>query len=102
MQLRFLQRVIIIQYLDANNLYGWVMSQPLPTGRFKWVDIKPEEVHKLSKREHFGYILKVNVRYPTELHNSHNELPFMYEKIKINRVEKLTMNLNDKRGMSST
>ena len=26
-----------IQYLDANNLYGWAMSQPLPTGEFKWL-----------------------------------------------------------------
>ena len=27
-----------LQYLDANNLYGWEMSQPLPSGRFKWVN----------------------------------------------------------------
>ena len=26
-----------IQYLDANNLYGWAMSQPMPTGGFQWV-----------------------------------------------------------------
>ena len=30
-----------LQYLDAINLYGWAMSQPLPTGRFKWVDVNP-------------------------------------------------------------
>ena len=27
-----------LQHLDANNMYGWVMSQQLPTGGFKWVD----------------------------------------------------------------
>ena len=37
-----------IQYLNANNLYRWAMSQLLPTGAFKSVDVKPEEVYELS------------------------------------------------------
>ena len=80
-----------LQYLDANNLYGWTMSQLLPTGGFRWVD----DVSKLSKRK--GYLLEVNVKYPKELHNLYNDLPFMCKKIEINRVEKLFPNLNDKR-----
>ena len=40
-----------LQYLDASNLYGWAMSQPLPTGRFTWIDINPDEIHKLAKRK---------------------------------------------------
>ena len=33
-------------YLDANNLYGWVKSQPLPTSHFKW--LTDEEIEELD------------------------------------------------------
>ena len=86
------------QYLDANNLYGWAMSQPLPTGGFRWVDIEPNEISELATRTDKGYILEIDVSYPTELHNQHNDLPFMCEGIEINRVEKLVPNLRDKKS----
>ena len=38
-----------LEYLDANNLYSWAMSQPLQTGRFKWVDVKPDKIRKTCK-----------------------------------------------------
>ena len=85
-----------IQYLDANNLYGWAMSQPLPTGGFKWVNIGIDQVRNLSKKEDYGYILEVDVKYPTEIHDSHNELPFICERLNINGVTKLVPNLKDK------
>ena len=93
-----------LQHLDANNLYGWAMSQPLPTGKFKLVDIKnleqrPQNLKKtidlMMKRDR-GYLLEVDVNYPKELHDHHNDLPFMCEKIKINGVEKLVPNLYNK------
>ena len=46
-----------LQYLDANNLYGWAMSQPLPTGGFKWV--MPDEIEEHSDK---GYLLELEVR----------------------------------------
>ena len=66
-----------LQYLDANNLYGWAMSQPLPTGGFRWVDTELNEISELATGTDKGYILEVDVSYPDELHNPHNDLPFM-------------------------
>ena len=87
-----------LQYLDANNLYGWAMSQPLPTGGFKWVDVNPNEISELATRTDKSYLLEVDVSYPKELHNPHNDLPFMCEWMEINGVEKLVPNLRDKKN----
>ena len=45
------KKVNYLQYLDANNLYGWAMSQQLPAGGFKWVEVKPGEISKQAKLE---------------------------------------------------
>ena len=87
-----------LQYLDANNPYGWSMSQKLPTGGFKWVhDVTPDEIGRLVKYNNKGYLLEVDAKYPKELHDLHNDLLFMCEKMKINKVEKLVPNLYDKK-----
>ena len=80
------------------------MSQPLPTGKFKWIDVRENEVEPkkmvktLAKNSiwGYGYLLEVDVEYPEELHNHHNDLPFLYEKSKVNGVEKLVPNIYDK------
>ena len=82
-----------LQYLDANNLYGWAMSQPLPTGRFHLADVHPDEISELVNRSDRGYLLEVDVAYPRELNDYHNDLPFMCGRMKINGVEKLVPNL---------
>ena len=87
-----------LQYLDANNLYGWAMSQPLPTGGFHWVEFDEGKdlkyiVNKLAKHEDHGYLLEVDVAYPRKLHDYHIDLPYMCAKMKINGVEKLVPNL---------
>ena len=82
-----------LQYLDANNLYGWAMSQLLPTIGVCWVDVKPNEISKLANHSEKGYLLEVDVAYPRELHDYHNDLPFMCERMVIGEVEKLVPNL---------
>ena len=90
-----------LQYLDANNLYGWAMSQALPTGEFRWINCDSWNpvrlVDMFSTEQKYGYLLEVDVDYPEELHNLHNDIPFMCVKMKVNGVEKLIPNLYDKR-----
>ena len=90
-----------LQYLDANNLYGWAMSQKLLTGGFKWVSdmgrFTSEKIGRLVKHDSKGYLLEVDVKYPEGLHDMHNEILFMCEKMKINKVEKLVPYLYDKK-----
>ena len=87
-----------IQYLDANNLYGWAMSQKLPTHGFRWVDLnKKEVINLLEKRDtNQGYIFEVDLEYPESLWKSHNDYPLAPEKIKIDNVEKLICSFKTK------
>ena len=50
-----IQESTYIQYLDANNLYGWAMPQPLPTCGFKWADVQIDEISELAKLKNNGY-----------------------------------------------
>jgi len=69
-----------IQYLDANNLYGWAMSLPLPVRGFKWMtDLK--NWREFSDQEGRGCILAVDLEYPKKLHDLHNEYPLAPERI---------------------
>ncbi|XP_068735762.1 uncharacterized protein [Montipora capricornis] len=75
-----------IMYLDANNLYGWAMSQYLPTGGFKWMIKKQIDNIDLARyREDStkGLILEVDLAYPKELHDLHNDYPLAPEKVKV-------------------
>ena len=77
-----------LAYLDANNLYGWAMMKPLPVGDFKWM-----EERELEHWENFPCILEVDLDYPKDLHDLHNDYPLAPERLKIGGVEKLIPNL---------
>ena len=87
-----------IQYLDANNLYGWAMTQSLPTHGFKWINnITKEKVmeilektnHIMLNRGRKGYVFEVDMEYPSTLWDEHNDYPLAPEKLIVNGVEKL-------------
>ena len=75
-------------YQDANNLYGWAMCKRLPTGNFKWLNNLPETseeiesfLNKYTEDSDCGIILEVDLEYPKELHDLHNEYPCAPEKM---------------------
>ena len=77
-----------IMYLDANNLYGWAMSQYLPTGNFKWMTDKKISKIDLGKYKadgKKGLILEIDLEYPRELHDIHNDYPVTPEKVKVSK-----------------
>ena len=77
-----------IMYLDANNLYGWAMSQYLPTGGFRWMTQKQIDKTNLAlykEDSKKGLILEVDLEYPKELHDLHNDYPLAAEKIKVEK-----------------
>ena len=86
-----------ISYLDANNLYGWAMCKPLPTHGLEWmVQDELNNWKKLSDNEGTGCILEVDLEYPKELHDLHNDYPLAPELMEVNKIEKLIPNLNNK------
>ena len=70
-----------IMYYDANNLYGWAMSQPLPIGKFEWCLVFPtlHQIRRWRSNRKIGYILEVDLDYPEELHDEHNAYPLAPE-----------------------
>ena len=81
-----------IAYLDANNLYGWAMSKPLPTHGFKWM-----KVNELETLEKHSCILEVDLEYPKSLHDLHSDYSLAPEQIEANKIDKLIPNLWNKK-----
>ena len=93
-----------IQYLDVNNLYGWAMSKKLPVNGFKWLDsdkineINKDFIKNYDENNDKGYILEVDVKYPKRLHELHSDLPFLLERMEVNKCKKLVCNLFNKKN----
>ena len=71
---------------DANDLYVWAMSQYLPYSRFKWLgkkEISDFCLNSVSNNSLIDYVLDVDLEYPSELHDLHNDYPLAAEKLKI-------------------
>ena len=93
-----------ITYLDANNLYGWAMSQYLSYSGFKWLNQKEISdfcLNSISENSSIGYILEFDLKYPSELHELHNDYPLAADKLEIsqNMLSKYCSNIANKYGI---
>ena len=75
-----------LMYLDANNLYGWAISQKLPGNGFKCAEklskFNERFIKSYNENSDKGYFLKVDVEYQNKLFNLHKNLPFLPERKK--------------------
>ena len=75
-------------------------SQKLPVNKFEWIEdtfqFNEDFINNYNEEGDEGYFLEVDVQYPETLHEIHNDLPFLPERVKIKIVEELVTNLHDK------
>ena len=70
-------------YFDANNSYRYTMSQYLLYTEFKWLnrnEIDKFDANSSEGNSLIGYILEVDLYYPDDLHELHNDYPSALEK----------------------
>ena len=95
---------IFLAYLDVSNLYGWAMSEKLPVDNFKWeTDLSiftMDFIKNYNEESDTGYLLYVDVEYPKNLRKSHEDLPFLPNRMKVNKVNKIICNQYDKHKYS--
>lgn len=92
-----------LMYFDVNSLYGYAMSQPLPIGKYEWLDVSSTNINTILNStvdSDYGYLVEADFDYPDHLHDLHNDYPFLCEKLKVNgsKHEKLILNLNEKKN----
>ena len=79
------------------------MSQKLPLNSFKWVKslskFNEDFIKKYDEDSNTGYFLEVDVEYPKTLFNSHKDLPFLPERKKVEKVEKLICSIGEKKNV---
>lgn len=69
-------------YLDATNLFGPIISQPLATGNFQLISTEePYKIYVLTIDDdsNFGYVFEIDIEYYADLDNFHQELLFLPE-----------------------
>ena len=91
---------LYIPYWDVNNLYDWAISQKLPWNNFQLIkdtfQLNEDFIKIYNQESDEKYFLEVDVQYPEKIHELHNDLPFLQERMKTEKTEKLGASLHDK------
>ena len=95
--------------MDANNLYGYAVSKKLPVDTrlpVEWEEdlstIDQDFIKKYDEDSDVGYFIEADVEYPKELHTLHSDLPYLPERVEVNKCKKLICNLYDKKNVDHT
>ena len=86
-------------YIDANNLYGWAMSEKLPISNFGWCQINEDEIRSYDTNSDIGYIVEVDLTVPKDLHNYFNDYPPAPEHLEIRdeMISPISAHIREKR-----
>ena len=78
-----------LQYWDGNDLYGWAMLRKLPVNNYEWIEdtyqFNEDFIKNYNEENDEGYFLEVHVQY--KVHDLHNDLTFLLERMKIYMVK---------------
>ena len=87
--------------MDANNLCGYAMSQKLSVDGFEWVEnlsvIDEYFIKNYDEDSDVGYIIKADIEYPKDFQSLHSDLPFLRQRMNVNRCKKLVYSFYDKK-----
>ena len=88
-----------LKYWDLHNLYGWAVSQKLSINSFEWMEVtsffNEDFIKNYNEENDEEYFSEVDIQYPEKLHELHNYLPFLLERMKLRKFEKVVTNLYD-------
>ena len=89
-----------LKYWDVNSLYGWAILQKLPVNKFEWIEgisqFNEDFMKNYNEESNEGSFLEINIKYLEKLHELHNDLLFLLERMAIEKVERVVTNLHDK------
>ena len=81
---------LYLKYWDVSYLYSWLMLQRLSVNNFEWIEniseFNEDFIKSYNEQSDEGYFLEVDIQYPRKLHELHNDLPLLLERMKIEKV----------------